>query len=74
MGMFDSVMIRCPKCGEQVEFQSKAGPCNLERYDQTCVPIEVAKSIEGDSESCGGCGHVLTVVTMLPQFVPVFTI
>lgn len=29
MGMYDSVMVRCPKCGEEHEFQSKSGECLL---------------------------------------------
>ena len=29
MGMFDSLIVKCPNCNEQVEFQSKAGGCNL---------------------------------------------
>jgi len=33
MGMFDSVMIPCPKCGNKVEAQTKSGDCILAVYD-----------------------------------------
>ncbi len=58
MGMFDSVYARCPKCGADVEFQSKAGPCQLRRYSIESIPPEIAESIEGDVSACG-CGEVL---------------
>ena len=33
MGMFDTVKLVCPKCGEEQEVQSKAGDCLLRYYD-----------------------------------------
>jgi len=58
MGMFDSVWIRCRECGEEVEFQSKAGPCQLRDYRQETVPTEIAKDILGSVRKCS-CGNVI---------------
>jgi len=32
MSCFDRVWVRCPKCGHDVEFQSKAGSCAMDEY------------------------------------------
>ena len=55
MGMFDSVICRCPKCGGELEFQSKAGECVLDRFGIGNVPANVAQDIEVDIESCKTC-------------------
>lgn len=55
MGMFDTVNVRCRKCGETIEFQSKSGKCNLNVYEETSVPVSVAVGIEGDVEWCSNC-------------------
>jgi len=60
MGMFDTVIVPCPKCGKQLEFQSKAGPCMLKRYNYKSVPPEIANSIDGDSETCS-CGQFVAL-------------
>lgn len=60
MGMYDSVMVECPHCKTLVEFQSKAGKCDMEKYPVHEVPPEIAVDIDGDSESCNNCGtHVV---------------
>lgn len=66
MGMFDSVYATCPKCNKEVEFQSKAGECLLNRYSVDSVPPEIARSIDGDSEACEKCGEVLTIKITAP--------
>jgi len=60
MGMFDSVIAECPSCGEEIEFQSKAGDCGLKRYHFSNVPPEVAADVDEDSRNCS-CGEVLTL-------------
>ncbi len=50
MGMFDSVHAKCPQCGEESEFQSKAGACNLANYHvdshlTTGIPDAVGKGV-----------------------------
>lgn len=32
MGMFDSLYVPCPKCGKNVEFQSKASHCMMDTW------------------------------------------
>lgn len=61
MGMFDSVWLRCPQCGAEVEFQSKAGHCALSDYTIANAPPGVAADIIGDSAACTSCGRVVTV-------------
>lgn len=65
MGMFDSVFAACPSCGELVEFQSKAGPCDLKRYLASSVPAVIAMDLMGERENCRKCGG--TVSLMWPQ-------
>lgn len=60
MGMFDSVYVECPKCGKEVEFQSKAGDCELKRFHPDSVPPEVAVDLSGDSQQCE-CGTTITL-------------
>jgi hypothetical protein len=65
MGMFDSVFASCPRCGEAVEFQSKAGECVLASYDTQSVPVEIAESLDGQVASCK-CGETIRIVISLP--------
>lgn len=60
MGMFDSMYVAC-SCGRAVEFQSKAGRCNLRRYSMATVPLEVATDLDGESERCPNCGSTLII-------------
>ena len=41
MGMFDTVTVPCPTCGERGEFQSKSGDCKLETYTLDDAPDDV---------------------------------
>lgn len=54
MGMFDSLYVPCA-CGEEVEFQSKAGDCALERYTLSNCPPRIAGDLIGQSQTCR-CG------------------
>ena len=56
MGMFDSVYVKCPNCGEDIEFQSKAVECQCKSYNQNKVPTIIAFDLEGDVEICDHCG------------------
>lgn len=60
MGMFDSVIAVCPKCGAQVEFQSKEGDCFLREYSACDVPIAIAKDVACDRVICK-CGSEVTL-------------
>jgi hypothetical protein len=63
MGMFDSFLHRCPKCGEDIDWQSKAGPCKLENYrlDTNPPPPKVAGDLDGQCATCSKCGHTMKI-------------
>jgi hypothetical protein len=61
MGMFDTVVVFCPSCNAENEFQSKAGECRLKRYKYTSVPQEIAISLAGSSTPCIACGMDITL-------------
>ncbi len=42
MSNFDSVWTKCPVCSQEVEFQSKAGSCELRSYRTSSVPEVIA--------------------------------
>jgi len=60
MGMFDRVYIACPKCGNKIEFQSKAGVCELNEYGTSDVPASIAGDIIGDEQQCQ-CGAIVRI-------------
>jgi hypothetical protein len=60
MGMFDSVMVRCPECSEPMEFQSKAGPCQLANYTLHTAPPAVIADVAEQPQRCV-CGHNVTL-------------
>lgn len=57
MGMFDSVIVRCPVCRAKVEFQSKAGECLLNEYAPANAPEEIADDLDGAHWRCQRCGE-----------------
>lgn len=61
MGMFDSVIVKCPNCKHPVEFQSKAGECILDRFPDYSVPVEIAYDIDGESTMCEECSAEVTI-------------
>jgi hypothetical protein len=61
MGMFDTVLFKCPKCGKQLEEQSKAGECLLEDFSENRVPVVIALSIVGNDVYCGDCKETFEV-------------
>ena len=57
MGMFDSVMVPCPKCGELSEFQSKGGDCNLSIFTLSDAPASVLSDVNRHAPNvCAKCG------------------
>lgn len=63
MGMYDSVCGKCPACGTEVDFQSKAGKCLLREYNIGSVPVDIASDIDGDEITCHFCGETLRATT-----------
>ena len=68
MGMFDSVMIDCPKCGKPMEFQSKAGGCGLDVFTLENAPSEVLMDIMNEPQFHRACGEWVALVD--PKFPP----
>lgn len=63
MGLFDSVYVACPHCGEQNEMQSKAAlypRCNNYTLDTAPPEILVDLGVSGPNhcENCGGLFRV----------------
>ena len=55
MGCFDTVIVKCPECKHEIEFQSKTGGCNMYEYSHNSVPIDVVPGIVGYPERCENC-------------------
>lgn len=55
MSCLDSVFVKCPKCGVEIEFQLKAGKCEMRSYFSNSVPIKIAVDLDGDEETCYRC-------------------
>lgn len=62
MGMFDTVKLRCPYCGETTEEQTKSGPCMLKTYTLNNAPISVMGGILGEVK-CEHCEEIFKVET-----------
>ena len=57
MGLYDSVMVKCPKCGEEKnEFQSKSGECLLDVYTLENCPNDVMVNVNRHSPCKCNCG------------------
>lgn len=63
MSCYDTVHVACPRCGKDITFQSKAGPCRLADYNYSSVPIIIAASLDGDSQPCPNC-NTLVILTV----------
>jgi len=64
--MFDSVFVKCPACGHELEFQSKAGECELLKFHGP-VPIEIAVHLHGSIANCP-CGDRVSLFFQFPSF------
>lgn len=53
MGLYDSVYVKCPKCGKRSELQTKVR-CDMKTYDGESVPADIAKGVDGDEFNCCG--------------------
>lgn len=67
MSTFDSVFVICPQCGSKIEFQSKAGKCNLNRYISSNVPAEIAIDLHGNYETCFQCMTNVKITADVPR-------
>ena len=57
MGMYDTVLVPCPKCGEKYPAQSKGGKCELDTYELHNAPAEVMSNVNRHAPfTCSECG------------------
>lgn len=56
MGMYDTVMVPCPKCGAKAEFQSKSGQCRLDVYELDEAPADVLYDVNRHAPATCECG------------------
>lgn len=61
MGVYDSVVLVCPDCGEHHRVQTKAGKCRLETYTIDDAPFDVLAGVENTPVTCA-CGTEFTLV------------
>ena len=56
MGMFDTIWAKCPKCGEDLGFQTKSGDCILANYELGEAPDDVMANVNRHSPLECDCG------------------
>lgn len=61
MGMYDSVIVKCPKCGVEHEFQSKNGDCFLNVFMLENCPEDVLTDVNRHSPYICNCGASIEV-------------
>lgn len=62
MGMYDTVTVPCPTCGERAEFQSKSGDCKLETFTLEEASDDVLLGVNRHAPMrCYKCGTLFTV-------------
>ena len=71
MGMFDSVYAPCAWCGENLEFQTKAGDRCMEIFTPENAPYHIAFDVLNDVSYCK-CGNwtILADPKFPPEYVP----
>ena len=62
--MFDTVTLKCPKCGTECEIQSKAGSCLGGDYSPDNAPLVILMDIEGKRIHCptSECGNSFSLI------------
>lgn len=61
MALYDSVFVECPHCGDDLEYRSRAGKCELKHYFLNNVPADIAMALDGQREYCEGCRNEVTI-------------
>lgn len=60
MGMYDEVILACPKCSELTPFQSKRGAYTLERFHLNTAPLPLIADLHDEGKRgdliCIHCG------------------
>jgi endogenous inhibitor of DNA gyrase (YacG/DUF329 family) len=61
MGCFDAVLVSCPNCSTELEFQSKAGECSQYTYDIDAVPVTIALDLHNEVRHCPKCNKAFAL-------------
>ena len=57
MGVYDTVLVPCPKCGQLCEAQSKSGDCLCRTYTLDEAPSNVLENVNRHAPfECHKCG------------------
>lgn len=71
MGMYDSLYVDCPKCKNELEFQSKSGQCFLQSCKKNSLTPEIAVGMNGDIVRCEFCNKRIRLVCKIPRIVKI---
>jgi hypothetical protein len=62
MGMYDTIMVPCPKCAERTEFQTKSGECLLHTWNLEDAPADALGDVNRHAPyTCEKCGTIFFV-------------
>jgi hypothetical protein len=62
MGVYDTIMAKCPECGAKNYFQTKSGDCILADYNIEDAPEDVMCDANRHTpQNCEGCDKLLVV-------------
>lgn len=62
MGCYETVLVPCPKCGEEYPAQSKGGPCEMATYKLADAPADVLSDVNRHAPfNCDKCGMIFEV-------------
>lgn len=64
---FDTVIVTCPACGQEVKFKSQSGYCKGLTYKADCVPKVVADGILYTTVDCPKCGNGVQALDSSPR-------
>jgi len=70
MGMYDTVIVACPKCGKGHGLQTKSGDCTLSTYNISDAPYPLLADVAGEELLCESCNTPFALkVVMMAQTV-----
>lgn len=69
MGCYDTVIAKCPDCGEEIQAQSKSGECTLGSYPTSRVPRTVALDVNRHAPFFCVCGASWVFESLESHFV-----
>lgn len=61
MGLFDTIIVKCPKCGDEQQCQTKSGPCDLGQFTLADAPDDVLANVNRHAPFYCDCGAVFMV-------------